>query len=121
MYASKVRHLARVAAPLARSSAFKTQFSLLMNSAALKQQNALIFAQSRAFASFDTIQKASSKLDKALDGEIKYEQENYTQIEDIEQFLNQSGFKFSESNQGIKMVLKKEVGDKVVEVHFDAR
>lgn len=113
MFANKIRHFARAAAPLARTNKF------LLNSTMMKQQ--LMFTQMRGFASFDTIQKASSKLDKALDGEIKYEQENYTQIEDIEQFLNQSGFKFSESNQGIKMVLSKEVGDKVVEVHFEAR
>jgi hypothetical protein len=31
-----------------------------------------------------------------LDSEIKYEDENYTQLEDIETFLNESGFKFTE-------------------------
>jgi len=44
------------------------------------------------FASFDMIEKASQKLTKALDSEIKYENDNYTQLEDIETFLNESGF-----------------------------
>jgi hypothetical protein len=42
-------------------------------------------------------------------------------LEDIEQFLNESGFKFSEKENGIQMTLTKEVGDKIVEVHFEAR
>lgn len=44
------------------------------------------------FSSFETIEKASGKLVKSLDSEIKYENENYTQLEDIETFLNESGF-----------------------------
>merc|ERR1719223_1144121 len=76
---------------------------------------------SRGFASYDLIEKATQKLTKSLDGEIKYENENYSQLEDIETFLNESGFDFTESEHGTKMVLKKEVGDKVVEVHFEAR
>ena len=75
----------------------------------------------RGFASYDLIEKATQKLTKSLDGEIKYENENYSQLEDIETFLNESGFDFTESEHGTKMVLKKEVGDKVVEVHFEAR
>lgn len=77
--------------------------------------------QVRCFASFDQIEKSVQKLTKAIDGEIKYEQENYHQLEDIEQFLNESGFKFHETDGGLKMKLTKEVGDKVIEVHFEAR
>lgn len=40
------------------------------------------------FASFEAIEKATQKLGKALDSEIKYENDNYTQLEDIETFLN---------------------------------
>ena len=61
------------------------------------------------------------KLNKALDGEVKYEQENYHQLEDIEQFLNESGFVFHETDAGHSMKLTKEVSDKIVEVHFEAR
>ena len=75
----------------------------------------------KCFASYDLIEKATQKLTKSLDGEIKYENENYSQLEDIETFLNESGFDFSEVDHGTKMMLKKEVGDKVVEVHFEAR
>ena len=75
----------------------------------------------RMFSSFETIEKATQKLNKALDGEIKYEKENYHQLEDIETFLNESGFKFSESENGIFMSLTKTVGDTSVEVVFEAR
>ena len=53
--------------------------------------------------------------------EIKYENENYTQLEDIESFLNESGFKFSEQENGIKMSLSKSVGDKKIEILFESR
>ena len=75
----------------------------------------------RSFASFDSIEKAGAKLDKALDGEIKYENENYTQLEDIDTFLNESGFSFKEADSSIAMVLSKSVGDKIIEIHFEAR
>lgn len=73
------------------------------------------------FSSFETIEKASQKLNKALDSDIQYENEHYTQLEDIETFLNDSGFKFQESDDALTMTLVKEVGDKKVEVVFDAR
>ena len=83
-----------------------------------------VFAQQqplKMFSSFETIEQASQKLQKSLDGEIKYENENYTQLEDIETFLNESGFKFMETDNGLNMTLSKDVGDKTVEVHFEAR
>ena len=73
------------------------------------------------FASYDLIEKSSAKLRKALDSEIKYEDENYTQLEDIETYLNESGFGFEESNDGLTMTLTKDIGDKHVEIVFDAR
>ena len=73
------------------------------------------------FSSIETIEKASQKLTKSLDSEIKYENENYTQLEDIETFLNESGFMFKESDNGLEMTLNKEVGDKMVTVVFEAR
>ena len=60
-------------------------------------------------------------MNKALDSEIKYENENYTQLEDIETFLNESGFEFRETDGGLSMSLVKKVGDKSVEVSFEAR
>jgi hypothetical protein len=78
-------------------------------------------ASMRQFASFETIEKAAQKLNKSLDSEIKYENENYVQLEDIETFLNDSGFQFTESDSGLMMSLTKEVGDKNVEIQFEAR
>ncbi|MFN9904514.1 MAG: hypothetical protein ACK56F_00125 [bacterium] len=60
-------------------------------------------------------------MSKALDKEIKYENENYSQLDDIETYLNESGFKFSEQENGVVLTLSKSVGDKIVEVQFEAR
>ena len=42
--------------------------------------------------STDMLSDGAKKLGKALEKEIKYENDNYTQLEDIETFLNESGF-----------------------------
>ncbi len=52
---------------------------------------------SRGFATNTaSIEKSIQKLTKSLEKEIKYENENYSQLDDIETYLNESGFKFSE-------------------------
>ena len=79
---------------------------------------AFMVAASRSFGS---VNEGAKKLTRALDKEIKYENENYAQLEDIETFLNESGFAFSEEEKGIFMTLKKQVGDKLVEICFEAR
>ena len=56
-----------------------------------------------------------------MEKEIKYENENYTQLEDIDTFLNDSGFQFKEEDSGITMTLTKTVGNKHIEVQFDSR
>ncbi len=61
------------------------------------------------------------KLSQALEKEVKYENENYTQLEDIETFLSESGFKFTESENEVDMRLTKKVGDKNIEVQFESR
>lgn len=73
------------------------------------------------FSGIDSVNKGSQKLNKALEKEIKYENENYAQLEDIETFLNESGFKYQEEESGLTMSLSKQVGDKRVEIVFDAR
>lgn len=60
-------------------------------------------------------------MNKALEKEIKYENENYSQLEDIETFLKESGFKYQEEEDGIQMTLTKTVGDKTVEIIFESR
>ena len=82
------------------------------------QRTAMIMGQcqSRMFASFAGAEKGIQKLSKSLEKEIKYENENYTQLEDIETFLNDSGFKFEEEDSGITMKLTKTVGNKLIEI-----
>jgi hypothetical protein len=70
---------------------------------------------------YSGIEKGIQKLGKALEKEVKYENENYTQLEDIETFLNESGFKYSEEDNGILLRLTKTVGEKQIEVQFEAR
>jgi complement component 1 Q subcomponent-binding protein len=84
-------------------------------------QRSVLITGTRGFANTATIEKASQKLTKALEKEIKYENENYSQLEDIETFLNESGFKYSEEDNNINMILSKQVGNKTIEVHFEAR
>jgi hypothetical protein len=105
MYATK--QFAKLAGPICRMNAFKTQNMRLMNSTVLKSNIMFPMQNVRSFASFDTIEKAGTKLNKALEGEVKYENENYTQLEDIETFLNESGFNFKENEFAIKMSLTK--------------
>ena len=58
-------------------------------------------SSSRSFSNIASIEKAKAKLEKALEKEISYESENYAQLEDIEAFLNESGFKFQEGDDQI--------------------
>ena len=82
-----------------------------------------LLACQRAYFSVDyaALEKGINKLNKALDKEIAYEEENYAQLEDIDTFLEESGFKYTEEDDGINLLLTKEVGDKLVEVKFEAR
>ena len=82
---------------------------------------ALCAAQGRFFSSFEAVSRGAAKLGKALEKEIKYENDNYTQLEDIETYLNDSGFQFTESDNGIEMTLTKQVGDKKITVKFESR
>lgn len=66
----------------------------------------IFLVQQKCFSS-DIIEKSQIQLNKALDSEIKYENENYSQIEDILNYLNESGFTFNENEEGLKMNLKK--------------
>jgi hypothetical protein len=75
----------------------------------------------RAFSDFSAINSGAAKLSKALDKEVKYENENYSQLEDIETFLQESGFAFDESESSTNMTLSKEIGGKKIEVVFEAR
>ena len=85
-------------------------------------QPAFMATQSvRMFSGLDQISSGASKLGKALEKEVKYENENYTQLEDIETFLNESGFAFKESDSSHEMTLSKQVGDKTLTIVFESR
>ena len=107
-----VRNVSKMVKPAQRMLLAKNMPAQAM--AAMRAQNMRCF-------SFGAVEKASQKLSKALESEIKYENENYSQLEDIETFLNDSGFKFTEREDGMGMKLSKEVGDKIVEIEFEAR
>ncbi len=60
-------------------------------------------------------------MSKALEKEIKYENENYSQLDDIQAYLDESGFSFTEQENGVVLSLTKSVGDKQIEIQFEAR
>lgn len=110
----------------------KTVQTMMRQPAALRQglvqsnialsQSSLVMNATRSFSSnFQMIEQGSAKLSKALDKEIQYENENYAAIDDIENFLDNSGFDFHEEDHKMEMRLTKTVGDKKVEVTFEAR
>ena len=75
---------------------------------------------SRSFAS-EAMERSVQKLNKALDNEIKHEDEIYSQPEDIDHFLKEAGFTFKETNDGVSMSLEKDMDDKHIEIVFEAR
>lgn len=82
----------------------------------------LVAVGARGFAANTAqIEKTIQKLNKALEKEIKYENENYSQLDDIETYLKESGFTFTEQENGVVLSLTKTVGDKQVEIQFEAR
>lgn len=84
-------------------------------------KTALLAASTRCFSSIELVSRSGTKLAKSLEKEIKYENDNYSQLEDIETFLKESGFTYSEQENGIKMTLSKTLGDKKIEILFEAR
>ncbi len=82
---------------------------------------AMVNMPMRTFSDFSAINSGAAKLSKALEKEIKYENENYSQLEDIEVFLQESGFAFDEAQSSTNMVLSKDIGNKKIEVVFEAR
>lgn len=114
MLGSKLKHFQKAAGSLCRIQMIQSNQAMLMS-------RPLVQMQPRYFSSIDMIEKATQKLTKSLASEIQYESDNYTQLEDIETFLNESGFQFKESDHGVHMSLTKEVGGKTVVVEFEAR
>ena len=93
MFATKAKQLAKIATPICRINAgMRTQNMMMQMNKMTMMQSSMINMQVKSFASFSDIEKAGQKLEKALESEAKYEHENYTQLEDIETFLNESGF-----------------------------
>ena len=80
-----------------------------------------LMAATRAFSSVELVARSGAKLAKALENEVKYENDNYSQLEDIETFLKESGFSYSEQEDGVKMSITKNLGDKKIEILFEAR
>ena len=75
---------------------------LLTNSASMRGMQVAktirpaIFAATATRRTFSDINDGAKKLTRALEKEIKYENENYVQLDDIATFLNESGFQFDE-------------------------
>ena len=74
----------------------------------------------RGFAS-EAMERSVQKLNKSLENEIKHEDEIYSQPEDIDHFLKESGFAFRETGEGVSMTLDKDYDGKHIEIVFEAR
>ena len=74
----------------------------------------------RGFAS-EAMERSVQKLNKSLENEIKHEDEIYSQPEDIDHFLKESGFTFRETGEGVSMSLEKDYDNKHIEIVFEAR
>merc|ERR1740117_1759497 len=66
--------------------------------AAVKQVS-LVASQQRLFSSVEMVARSGAKLVKALDKEMKYENDNYNQLEDIDTFIRESGWDYSEGQE----------------------
>jgi complement component 1 Q subcomponent-binding protein, mitochondrial len=64
---------------------------------------------------------AATKLAKALEKELEYEKENYAELEDTENFIEESGFEYVEDADNMNCYLRKEVDGRHVEVQFSSR
>ena len=51
---------------------------MLLTKARPAQSIMMISNQARLFSSYDTVERAAQKLNKAIDSEVKYENDNYT-------------------------------------------
>mmetsp|Transcript_6620 Transcript_6620/g.16224 ORF Transcript_6620/g.16224 Transcript_6620/m.16224 type:complete len:229 (+) Transcript_6620:80-766(+) len=61
---------------------------------------------------------AGPKVAKVLDSEIKHEDEQYEQQKEIQNFIKNSGFEFSETPGDVNMTLTKKVGSKTVKIEW---
>merc|ERR1712166_1566428 len=84
MFTSKI---SKVIMPTARNCGFK--------------QAAIVAMQQKGFSSVEHVARGGAKLTKALDKELKYENDNYAQQEDIDTFIAEAGWSFTEEEQGM--------------------
>lgn len=61
---------------------------------------------------------ASSKVAKAIGGELKHEQEQYEQAQEIKAFLKSTPFKLVEADGDVNMALEREIGDKTIRIEW---
>lgn len=94
---------------------------MAMRMSAQQTRMPLIAACARTFSSVEMIERSGSKLAKSLEKEIKYENENYTVVEDIDSFITESGFTFSERDDSPQMTLTKTLGKYTITIQFEAR
>mmetsp|Transcript_68890 Transcript_68890/g.128605 ORF Transcript_68890/g.128605 Transcript_68890/m.128605 type:complete len:226 (+) Transcript_68890:88-765(+) len=61
---------------------------------------------------------AGQNVSKVLENEIKHEDEQYEQQKEIQNFIKNSGFDFSETPGDVNMTLTKKVGNKTVKIEW---
>eukprot|EP01022_Parablepharisma_sp_SALTPOND_P000087 TRINITY_DN1003_c0_g1_i1.p8 TRINITY_DN1003_c0_g1~~TRINITY_DN1003_c0_g1_i1.p8 ORF type:complete len:261 (-),score=43.67 TRINITY_DN1003_c0_g1_i1:2684-3466(-) len=64
--------------------------------------------------------KAPENLARVLNNELQFEKQKYKEFIEAEEFLKQSGFTLVESPETVEIKLLKNVGDKIVEIKYQA-
>ena len=96
----------------------------LMKSAQFTVMRPSIFGvphQQRGFGTIEQLEKARITMNAALKNEIQFEEENYEEVEDVIDYLEENGFTLEQTDSSIFITLRKEQDGKEIEVRFEAK
>ena len=66
-------------------------------------------------------EKGIMQLRKTLTDEINFEEDNYANVNDLQEFIDTTGFKIDNGQQGYNIKLTKQQGHMKVDVHFNSK
>lgn len=73
------------------------------------------------FGSIEKVDKVKTKLQKAIQKELKYEEENYQKDDTVASTLKETGFNLKDSENDNTIELVKKVGNTTVLISFQSR
>lgn len=100
----------------------KSTFSIALRTKAVTQAfNGARALSAFNFSSLEKVNKAQSRLLKAVERESKYEEENYEVDASVKEFLEEHNLVLKESDNNIFVELHKDAGDSKVQILFQSR